>query len=432
MIERYSIFDIEERLKGVGERLCKEPAVAALAFDPGPAHSRTDDDVIALLAATRDEGAWHINMRSATATMVGRGYPDAVIHGMARAYGRVDHPPKDPDVQKLIDGARAKNWGLQTRGSDVDALFDEISAPALMALEIEPLQFLVDRIVPVGTLLMIAGRPKIGKSFMALQLAWAVASGGDFLGHQARAGQVVYVANEDSKRRLQGRIQRMFKGERIPPSLTLGTNCPPLDDLRFQVFAEKIVAERPALVIIDTWQSVRGDGAKRSGTSYEADHAALRPYAELARESDTTILLIHHLRKATGFDDGDPFEAISGSNAILGTVDGAFILKRDGQGRCVLIGKGRDLAEIELVIEPTDQMTWRALDLADAAGSETERRIMSFLAEQDGEVSAGEIIRATELPESAVYQMLRRLAERGGIQRTGYGKYRCIEREPPH
>lgn len=77
-----------------------------------------------------------------------------------------------------------------------------------MARKFEPLQFSVDKILPHG-LFILAGSPKIGKSWPSPGLCQAVATGGKPWDYAAEQGDVLYLAPEDNYNRLQNRLKQM-------------------------------------------------------------------------------------------------------------------------------------------------------------------------------------------------------------------------------
>lgn len=68
--------------------------------------------------------------------------------------------------------------------------------------------WLVLNMIPTG-LGSLAGKPKVGKSWLVLHLADAVANGGYFLGVKVDQSPVIYLAFEDSPRRLKRRLEAM-------------------------------------------------------------------------------------------------------------------------------------------------------------------------------------------------------------------------------
>lgn len=89
-----------------------------------------------------------------------------------------------------------------------DILGGLVSAQALIEAELSPLEFVVNEVLPVG-LTILGGAPKSGKSFLALDIAKAVASGTDLLGrYRSHQGKVLYITYEDTERRLQTRLRQ--------------------------------------------------------------------------------------------------------------------------------------------------------------------------------------------------------------------------------
>ena len=113
-----------------------------------------------------------------------------------------------------------------------------ITAAELHRREFEPLKWVVPGYVPEGFTLL-SGRPKIGKSWLNLDIALGVARGSTCLGGiQCEKGEVLYLALEDNQRRLKSRIDKLtevtmdatFVREPWPPNLHLATQWPRADE----------------------------------------------------------------------------------------------------------------------------------------------------------------------------------------------------------
>jgi|SRR5215213_7285135 len=95
-----------------------------------------------------------------------------------------------------------------------------------MAAELPPIRWTVPGLLPEGVALF-AGKPKLGKSWLALGLAIAVASGGVALGAMpVERGEVLYFALEDNHRRLQHRLKKVLAGDTAPDHLRIATEWP--------------------------------------------------------------------------------------------------------------------------------------------------------------------------------------------------------------
>ncbi|HSH80063.1 MAG TPA: AAA family ATPase, partial [Herpetosiphonaceae bacterium] len=87
-----------------------------------------------------------------------------------------------------------------------------VSAEELRAKPIAPLRWAVPGIVPAG-LTILAGAPKMGKSWLCFDLAIGIAQGGSVLGGvEVEQGSVLYLALEDNERRLRQRLDKLLEG----------------------------------------------------------------------------------------------------------------------------------------------------------------------------------------------------------------------------
>ena len=131
-----------------------------------------------------------------------------------------DVPPEEPKAQ--TEEPKAANDNKQQR-----KIYNTIDAEALLALEFEPIRYVVPGYVAEG-LTLLGGRPKLGKSWLALDFGIAVATGGQSLGVQCQAGDALYLALEDNQRRLQDRLRVVLPASGRPDlsRLSLLTEAP--------------------------------------------------------------------------------------------------------------------------------------------------------------------------------------------------------------
>ena len=193
-----------------------------------------------------------------------------------------------------------------------------IDADTLQSTAYEPVSFVVDDLLPQG-LHLLAGVPKIGKSWLALWLAVTVAKGEAVWGMGVKQGTTLYLCLEDSTLRIQNRLFEIT--EDAPANVHFTTQS----DILGKGLEEQLCAflsEHPdtVLVIIDTLQMIRGAGYDNT---YANDYRDLSVLKHIADTHGIAILLVHHLRKE--FAD-DVFSRISGTTAISGAVDSSFTL----------------------------------------------------------------------------------------------------------
>jgi hypothetical protein len=293
-----------------------------------------------------------------------------------------------------------------------------------MQMHFDPINYVIPGYVAEG-LTILAGAPKIGKSWMALGMALAISSGRPAFGSvPVDQGDVLYLALEDNPRRLKRRMHKM--GVTVAPErLTLCTDWPGLDDGCVEEIAEWIGAvERPTLIVVDVLSKVRpSDGGKDS--AYDADYRTLTGLQTLAGQHGLAIVVVHHTRK---MEADDPFDSVSGTRGLTGAADTVLVLKRDsGTPRTILYGRGRDVEEIETAFEfDREYGTWGIVGAAHEVGKTDERQeIINTLKGSEGPLSPQEVSDLTGKSRAAIRQTLTRMAAAGEIVKQGYGRYTC-------
>jgi hypothetical protein len=136
-------------------------------------------------------------------------------------------PPPDP---RLAD--KVKIEPVSSSGSAASKLQPQIfTAAALQSMTFPPLNFILPTLVPEGATLLVS-RPKFGKSWLVLDIAIATAAGRFTLGElKPSTGDVLYLALEDGRRRLQRRITKLLPTFSItwPTGLEIATEWPRAD-----------------------------------------------------------------------------------------------------------------------------------------------------------------------------------------------------------
>ena len=198
---------------------------------------------------------------------------------------------------------------------------ETITAEDLQNRTYEPTPFLVEELLPEG-LHILAGAPKIGKSWLALWLCLCVSQGQPLWNFAVTQGEVLYLSLEDSYRRIQSRLFDLT--DDAPQTLHFAILADTLKHgLEQQI--EQFLAEHPTtkLVVIDTLQRVRGTGS--DSNLYANDYQDIGLLKKLADKRHIAILLIHHLRK---LHDDDPMNMISGSTGLSGAADSTSSCKK--------------------------------------------------------------------------------------------------------
>jgi hypothetical protein len=297
-----------------------------------------------------------------------------------------------------------------------------------MATDFPEPRWAVPQVIPEGVTLL-AGAPKVGKSWLMLGLSLSVASGGMALGKiQVAAGPVLYLALEDRPRRLKARLGRMLGPDtgRAPAALTLETICPPLPE-GGEAYIARWLEDHPdaRLVIVDVFTRMRGPVPPGS-SAYTADYNAVARFKALADAHGIAIILVHHVRKPIG---GDFVDDVSGTNGLAGAADAIAVLKRSrGEADAVLYVTGRDVDEGEHAMKFHPALgAWELLDgpAIEHILEPTRAAIYKYL-EAHGDAAPKQISDGTGLDYENVKKTCRRMVEGGQLETDGAGRYRPL------
>lgn len=296
-----------------------------------------------------------------------------------------------------------------------------------MLKEFQDVNWTVPDVLPEGVTLF-GGREKMGKSWLALGLCIAVATGGYALGKkQVEQGESLYLSLEDNERRLKKRLLKLTGGD------TKGLD-------RLHVFTDWLradnggidhldlwLSEHPdtRLVVIDTLKKIR-PRTNANRNIYEVDYEAIEPFVDLAYNHNTAIVVVHHLNQ--GKDHTDPYDAFSGSAGLTAAAEGVMLLTRQrGSADATLLVDGKDIedsGEFPLDWSP-DAATWTiAGDVEYLAMTQERQRIHDALPNY-GEAGIGpkEVSVNINMDYESVRQTLPRMVSAGQASKEGYGKY---------
>lgn len=230
------------------------------------------------------------------------------------------------------------------------------SARELSEMELPPIRHVVEGLLPMGMGVLVA-KPKLGKSWMVLDLCLAVAQGEPFLGFPTRQHGMLYLALEDGKSRMQTRLRRLLE--------TLGEYLDANPDIH--------------LVCIDTLSKIKPK-AKPFENAYDADYDYMGRLKAFADSRGICVLLVHHTRKSKNPEDS--FDNINGSTGILGAADFTIVLDKQSRmdDEAGFLLTGRDIEQCERVIR-FDKARCRWVMQGTAAQLAAQRRVAEYEAE---------------------------------------------------
>jgi hypothetical protein len=317
---------------------------------------------------------------------------------------------------KPSDGQPATS-GRSTWRSDV------ITAGELSRKTFAPLRYIVPGYITEGVTIF-AGKPKIGKSWLLYDICVGCSSDRFVLGTiKPTQGDVLYLALEDSQRRLQSRLAKLCPHSSISDRLTLTTNWRRAHEGGVRDIAEWCDSvQNPTLVVIDTLENFRPP-ARHGVGAYTTDYEAIGELHKLAHQRGLAVVVIHHVRK---MDAEDPFDMVSGTNGLTGAADTILVLKRQA-GSVTLHARGRDIDEQETACEfNKSSCRWTLLgQAAEIHGSGQRQAILAALEGADeGGLHISEILTATERTDrNAVDQLLYKMHREREVVRVKRGVY---------
>jgi hypothetical protein len=300
---------------------------------------------------------------------------------------------------------------------------DDLCLTPLRALLDEPedaVEWVVDGLIASASLNLLAGKPKAGKSTLARQLGFGVATGTHFLGHACVGGVVWYLVLEDKR----SEVRRHFRalgatGHEQVRFLFGGTKdlLPKLTRL-----AER---ERPQLIIVDTLQRLL---MAKDLNDYAEVTTRFDPVLAIARTTGAALLLVHHASKT----DRGGIDAVLGSTALTGSVDNVFILARTDKYRVLssIQRIGEDLDETVIALDEDGRVHGGQSRHAADVGF-IERALVGVLTATP-DLTRAEWLDAVEGRKQLKLEALRRIVDSGTTVVTGTGKrndpfrYKCF------
>ena len=235
-----------------------------------------------------------------------------------------------------------------------------IKASDLAKKELKDIEWVVDQIISPG-LTIIAGKSKIGKSWLVLWLSYAIEFGLEFLGRQCAKGNVLHYSLEDGKRRIKNRWKVMdinptetyyqFR-DRKPkiPLLTMGL------EEEIENWCNDPAIKNPKMVVVDVYVKVKKT-ISRNLNAYENDNYNLQNLQTLSTKYNIAIVLVHHTKKGS---ENDIFDEINGSAGIQSNMDSMIVIasNRKAGKNSVFHCIPKDAEQLEFEIGMNEKMIW--------------------------------------------------------------------------
>lgn len=286
-----------------------------------------------------------------------------------------------------------------------------------------PLKWAVEGILPAG-LTVLAGAPKIGKSWFCLGLAQGIATGQKVFSHiEVEEGKVLYLALEDNLPRIQARLKLLNEGV-IPRTDNLSfvteTDSLPAGITTLSAIEQHLsINLGTRLVIIDVYARVK-PLSKYNSNSYAEDYKDAIKWKKLADSFNTAIVLVHHTRKQYAEDF---INSVSGTNGLTGAADTVLVIERSRQSdQATLEITSRDAPENKLAFSK-ENANWVLLGDAGMFNVSTTRRLILELVQNMGSVTPKALADSDlDISYDNAKQTLKRMFESGELKRDN-GRY---------
>jgi len=282
--------------------------------------------------------------------------------------------------------------------------------------------WLVNGLIPQG-LILLAGKAKLGKSWLCLQLAQAVATGGMFLGVKVDQAPVLYLALEDNSRRIAQRAKlqgwAVGRGRCDFVHLQDVQSLYPLCKRTADRLAEVIEASGYKLVVIDTLSRLYKGDQNDVGAATEA----LSSLQSMAMRAGAAVILVDHHNKVKQNEETlDPVTDVLGSTGKGAVADAIMGLYRiEGQPGAILALTGRDVEESRLaLVFDKDTHTWQdtGMDYRTLRLSDARRAVLDAVADM-GQATCQEVADALGQDKSNVHKTLSALLREGFLAKSG-------------
>lgn len=182
-----------------------------------------------------------------------------------------------------------------------------VTAGELLKVDLKPREMILDPVLPTQSLAMVYSKRGVGKTFFSLGMAYAVASGGEFLGWRApKPRRVLFVDGELPANTLRERLALIIMGTSegltecredlgmlrlVTPDLQEGP-MPDLATREGQVLIEDLL-EGTELLILDNLSCLCRSGKENEGESW----LPVQGWALRLRQRGISVLFAHHAGK---------------------------------------------------------------------------------------------------------------------------------------
>lgn len=306
----------------------------------------------------------------------------------------------------------------------------EISASsALYNADLPMPEPIIDSILYPG-LTILGGRPKVGKSWFALQLALSLVSREKLAGYLEvkKPARVLYISLEDRPHQLKARLRKLTPLVECMKNLDFVFELEPLMAGGLAGL-DQLLAEHPVQVlIIDSLLAAVKTAKREKVDIMQADYNIVAMLRDLATKHSLALVLITHTRKAAG----DFLDLIQGTTGTTAAADAVWVLQRTPEGTATLSVIGREVEGAVFGLKrEADFPAWIITGEGEEVAQSEARRDIIELLRDEGPLKPSRIAGRLRKSISGVHRLLVALCEAGLVIRTGYGTYQIPKMGTP-
>ncbi len=326
-------------------------------------------------------------------------------------------PFPDNEAIKCLDSAWSYN-------QDVEETKEPISFSDLLEKDIPPLKYIVPDLLPQGVTLL-SGDPKVGKSWLALEVSIGVANAGQVLDHfvVTDKASVLYLGLEDSDPLFKARLEKLVSSNSCPENAFFINSWSPfpkgLVDLREYLDQHGDTG----LVVVDCLEAIR-DPKVNGQTLLSYDYRALRDLRKIASQYTVAILVIHHNRKMAS---DNPLHKVSGSQGLAAAADQIMVVEMSKDGSSAIVSvKSRVVRDLTMNLSfDEDSCVWSYINPDEVTTRERRRIICALREVRPRTMGPKKIAEQLKMDPGNVRQLLLKMIDDRQIVKIGRGNYRA-------
>jgi len=326
---------------------------------------------------------------------------------------------------------------FQINGRNINSLWEEENQ----------ISYIVENLIPRGSVSILAGSPKVGKSLLGLQLLQCIAENEKFLDmFEVNQSKVIYVDMENGRPILKKRLE-MIGGPDIRFRESIDKNFlflsrQDIDPFFYEdrslkrvikVIESIIATNNPEVVLFDTlYYFLPQRDYKSKESDYEYMYKFLSEMKRLAEKYNTALIFIHHYKKNTeGIDLVGKILGTTGIAAVVDVVIGLQYKSKEDRIRTIEVqSRYAEIDDIDISLVGDDNSVKRyypvdKVHLPTIFLGEAERKILKSIVENSSEIATVKKIKdeLSDVSESTIKWGLNRLCEKGFIKKLSWGKY---------